>query len=60
MIQELAPVVADEPDILDGGDALRGPGVYGWRRVVECVGLFGGFLGGGRVNYQAQLKYLTG
>ncbi len=37
------PVTPDEPDAPDAGDVLQGLGVHGWRRVVECVGLFRGF-----------------
>jgi hypothetical protein len=35
------PVSPDEPDVLDAGDGVDGLGVDAWRRVVECVGLFG-------------------
>ena len=39
------PGIHDEPDALDVGDVVEGLGVDDWRRVVECVGMFGGLWG---------------
>ncbi len=37
------PITPDEAGVLDAGDGVEGLGIEGWRRVVECVGLFGAF-----------------
>ena len=38
------PVIPDEADAVAADDILQGLGVYGLRRVVECVGLGGGLI----------------
>jgi hypothetical protein len=37
----------ETPVILDAADVVEGVGGGDWRRVVDCVELFTGFLGGG-------------
>jgi hypothetical protein len=37
------PDQPDEVDVVDAGDVVEGAREVTWRRVVECVGLGGGF-----------------